>query len=125
MNPLFYLLPVIASALIFSPIVAMAQNATGNLTSEQLTAIQNGVSQPQTISQQLSAKGFHFVGNYTILHETDKSIVLSTPDPTWANLDEWVLRTQLGMTTVSKVNQGNVMFGSGGGSVILTMTMLP
>lgn len=76
-----------------------------------------------TISQKVNSLGFHFVGNYTILHETDKSIILSVPDPTWANSDEWLLQTQLGMITVSKVNQGNVI--AGGGSVILTMTMLP
>jgi hypothetical protein len=78
-------------------------------------------TQNTTISQRVSDLGFHFVGNYTILHETDKSIVMEVKDPTWANLDEWLLVHELGMVTVSKVNQGNDITPD----IILSMTKLP
>ena len=47
----------------------------------------------------------------TILRETDKSIVLSVTDPTWAAADESVLQTQLGMVAVSNVTQGECISG--------------
>ena len=65
----------------------------------------------------------------TILRETDKSIVLSVTDPTWAAADESVLQTQLGMVTVSKVTQGDVSPGTTfcltTCVVVLSMMMLP